>query len=114
MNQEPSKILFCITKGTWGGAQRYVHELAVSLPKTDFTPFVVAGSSGELLERCNREQIQTRIVSSMCRDVSLLSDVTAVVELCRVFSDEKPRVVHLNSSKASGIGKLPGRMADGT
>ena len=30
------KILFIITKSNWGGAQRYVYDLATSLPKEKY------------------------------------------------------------------------------
>ena len=41
MNQvvKPKKVLFLITKATWGGAQRYVYDLATHLPQ-DFEPVV--------------------------------------------------------------------------
>ena len=44
------KILFLITKGTWGGAQRYVFDLATSISKDRFNAVVAYGTTGKLAE----------------------------------------------------------------
>ena len=43
------KILFAVTKGNWGGAQRYVFDLATNLPGEEFEITVMCGD-GERLE----------------------------------------------------------------
>jgi len=45
------KILFLITKSNFGGAQRYVFDLATELDPLTFQPLVAFGGSGELAER---------------------------------------------------------------
>ncbi|QQR64864.1 hypothetical protein IPH92_04920 [Candidatus Kaiserbacteria bacterium] len=42
------KILFIITKSNFGGAQRYVYELATGLSKDEFDVVVAFGGSGIL------------------------------------------------------------------
>src|SRR6266403_4898579 len=54
------KVLFLITKATWGGAQRYVHDLARSLPQNEFTPALVYGVEGRLAELCQNDGIRIR------------------------------------------------------
>ena len=44
----PKKVLFCITKSNWGGAQRYVYNLATNLPKEAYTVSVALGGTGVL------------------------------------------------------------------
>ena len=39
MDERKRKILYVITKGNWGGAQRYVFDLAAHLPKDRFERF---------------------------------------------------------------------------
>ena len=47
------KILYIITKSNWGGAQRYVYDLARGLPQDNFEIAVAAGGSGLLMEKLN-------------------------------------------------------------
>ena len=104
------KILFVITKSNWGGAQRYVYDLATSLPK-EFEPVVACGGGGVLVERLRAENIRVVEVPSFQRDISLLKEILAFFFLWKLSRDEKPDVVHLNSSKAAALGALAARLA---
>ena len=42
-----TKILYVITKSNYGGAQRYVFDLATSLPEDQFEVQVALGGTGE-------------------------------------------------------------------
>ena len=112
------KVLYVITKSNWGGAQRYVYNLAAAMPRDEFEVAVALGGTGrsgsgvgELATRLMAASIPTLYISSFARDVSLLSDIRATRELYRLFKQEKPDIVHLNSSKAGGVGALAARMA---
>lgn len=105
------KILFIITKSNWGGAQRYVYDLAAALPKNEFDVRVAFGQEGLLAKKLKEVGISTLFLKALRRDVSVTSDVKSFFELLRLFRTEKPDVVHLNSSKASGIGALAARLA---
>lgn len=105
------KILFVITKSNWGGAQRYVHDLATGLPKAEFEPSVAFGQEGLLAEKLREAGIRTLPITSLQRDISLAADIQSFFELLRLFRKEKPDVVHLNSSKAAGVGALAARIA---
>jgi glycosyltransferase involved in cell wall biosynthesis len=105
------KILFVITKSNWGGAQRYVYDLATNINKEQFVVSVAFGQSGQLAERLRTTGITTHPIYSLHRDVSLSTDIKSFFELLRLFRTEKPDVVHLNSSKAAGIGALAARLA---
>ncbi|MDD2657873.1 MAG: glycosyltransferase [Candidatus Pacebacteria bacterium] len=111
------KILFVITKSNWGGAQRYVYDLASGLPKEQFDVAVALGgtgradaSTGLLEERLSGAGVRTIFLASFTRDVYLLRDVKAFFELLNVIKKEKPDVLHLNSSKAGGLGALAGHI----
>ncbi|MFA6415087.1 MAG: glycosyltransferase [Candidatus Paceibacterota bacterium] len=112
------KILFVITKSNWGGAQRYVYDLATNLPKEQFEIVVAFGgtggadaSSGLLAERLTASSVRTIFLTSFTRDIYLFREFKAFFELLNVIKKEKPDVLHLNSSKAGGIGTLAGRIA---
>jgi glycosyltransferase involved in cell wall biosynthesis len=106
------KILYVITKASiWGGAQRYVFDLATNLPKGEFEVSVAFGQPGRLAEELQKAGIQTYPIISLQRDVSFGADVKSFFELYRLFKKEQPDVVHLNSSKAGGVGAFAARMA---
>ncbi|MDP1706948.1 MAG: glycosyltransferase [bacterium] len=105
------KILFVITKSNWGGAQRYVYDLATALPKDQFDVGVAYGQQGLLSKKLAENGITTHQILSLQRDVSVIADVKSFFELLKLFRTEKPDVVHLNSSKAAGLGALVARLA---
>jgi glycosyltransferase involved in cell wall biosynthesis len=105
------KILFVITKSNWGGAQRYVFDLATNLPKDKFEISVAYGHPGLLAQKLGTARIKTYPIASLERDISAIADVKSFFELLRLFRTEKFDVVHLNSSKAAGVGALAARLA---
>ena len=103
------KVLFVITKSNFGGAQRYVYDLATSLPRENFDVVVAFGDGGELEEKLSAAGVRTIKIDSLQRDVHFLKDIKVYFELIRIFKKEKPDVVHLNSSKIGGVGAVAGR-----
>jgi hypothetical protein len=110
------KVLFVITKSNWGGAQAYVYTLAAHFQTSGYDVVVALGgtgtkeaSSGELAEKLEAAGVRTVFVRSFVRDVSLTKEFKTFAELCAIMRHEKPDVVHLNSSKAGGIGALAAR-----
>jgi glycosyltransferase involved in cell wall biosynthesis len=111
MAQSKEKILFLITKATWGGAQRYVYDLATNLPKERFEVVVAYGEAGKLSDDLKRAGITTYQVRSMGRDVSPFADVQSFWKIYKGIRKGCPDVVHLNSSKAAALGALAARIA---
>ncbi len=104
------KILFVITKANWGGAQKYVYDLATAL-RGEFDVAVAFGQAGLLAQKLRAAGVTIFPVNALQRDVSLASDLRSFRELLWLFRAEKPDVVHLNSSKAAGVGALAARLA---
>jgi len=104
------KVLFLITKSNFGGAQRYVYDLASHLPKADFQVTVAAGGNGWLLDSCTQGGIRTVTLPSLGRDISLFKDWRSFSEVRALLRREKPDILHLNSSKAAFLGALAGRL----
>ncbi len=105
------KILFLITKATWGGAQRYVFDLATHLPKDEFEPVVAYGQSGILSQKLRVAGIRTCELSALQRDVLFVNDVRGFFQIWSLLRAEKPDSIHLNSSKAAALGALAARLA---
>jgi glycosyltransferase involved in cell wall biosynthesis len=104
------KVTYVITKANWGGAQRYVFDLATHLPKEEFDVSVAYGVEGKLAEELKRAGIVTHYIPALGRDVSFVKDTKSLLELFELFLKEQPDVVHLNSSKAGGVGALAARL----
>lgn len=110
-----TKVLYIITKSNFGGAQRYVFDLATNLPKDRFEPAVLCGPAqgshmaGVLVERLTQANIRTIFAPELSRNVSG-GDLAAYRRIARTIQEERPDVVHLNSSKAAGLGALAARM----
>lgn len=111
-------ILFVITKSNWGGAQRYVFDLARSLSTPETRVAVALGGTGlpgapagALDAALSKLGIKTHFVPAFMRDVSVFSEWRAFWQLYSLFVQQNPEVVHLNSSKAGGIGALAATFA---
>lgn len=100
------KILFVITKSNFGGAQRYVYELATHLPKDQFEVVVACGGEGLLYTKLHTAGIRVCLIQSFERDINLKKEIQAFQELTTIIHAERPDIVHLNSSKAGGVGAL--------
>ena len=105
------KILYLVTKSAWGGAQRYVYDLATRLPAGRFDTSVAAGGNGELARRLGAAGVRVIPVPFLERDMHPVRDIRALTGLIRLIRRERPDIVHLSSSKAGGLGALACRLA---
>ncbi|MFA6427550.1 MAG: glycosyltransferase [Candidatus Magasanikbacteria bacterium] len=115
------KILFVITQGEWGGAQRYVFDIATRLDN-DFDITIAIGelrAKNDLQEKIKRlsDQVESvldgkdqkiKIVElrHLIRAISPMHDILAIFELRRLYKILKPNIIHLNSSKAGIVGSV--------
>jgi glycosyltransferase involved in cell wall biosynthesis len=106
----PKKVLFLITKSNWGGAQRYVFDLATGINRTQFEPVVALGGHGELKTRLEQAGVRVITIASLERDFSFRKELDFAWELFTLVRRERPYVLHVNSSKAGGVGTLIGRL----
>ena len=125
MSIQPKKILYVITKSNFGGAQRYVYDLATGLsdynlsPVTyNLSPVVALGGTGErgagtgkLNEMLQKAGVRTIVLKHASRNMHVISDILLFFELLALFKKERPDVIHLNSSKVAGLGALAARLS---
>jgi glycosyltransferase involved in cell wall biosynthesis len=111
------KVLFVITKSNWGGAQAYVYGLARYLKEKGAEVTVALGGTGEpgaetglLAERLGAAGVNVIVLSSFARDISVRQEFSALHELRSAIRSLRPDIVHLNSSKAGGLGALAARL----
>ncbi len=111
MAESREKIVFLITKAhPYGGAQRYVFDLAIAL-KDRYEIAVALGGEGRLKEMLHFNQVRTIPLSHLRRDISLLDELRSFFDTYLMLRRERPQILHLNSSKAGGLGALAGRLA---
>ncbi len=105
---EKTKILYLVTQSEWGGAQRYVLELA-ELMSNDFEVFVAAGGekeggffqAPEILGKPQKIRLK-----NLVREISPCKDFLAFVEIRSLLKKIKPQILHTNSTKAGVLGAL--------
>lgn len=110
-NRAKKKVLFLITKANWGGAQRYVFDLATHLDKQKFIPLVASGEAGELTESLSHQHIPSYILSNLKNSLNPIITLKASKELWILLKNERPDVMHVNSSVAGFLGVVIGRLA---
>ncbi|MCI5108908.1 MAG: glycosyltransferase family 4 protein [Candidatus Pacebacteria bacterium] len=105
------KIVYMITKSNWGGAQKYVYDLAKSIDKNEYDVMVAFGGSGALKQKLSGERgIRTIQIESLDRDISIFKDIVAFIDILTLLIREKPDIIHLNSSKMGLLGSLAGKI----
>ncbi len=104
MGLSPRKILYIITKSAWGGAQKYVYDLATHLPKERFQIAVAAGGNGPLFQKLKEAGIRTFFIPGLDRDVRMFKEIKAGYSLFNIIRAEKPDIIHLNSTKIGILG----------
>jgi len=114
--EHQKKILYVITKASFGGAQRYICDLAPYAAQRGFEVVVAYGKNefgGESVfeRKLKSDNIRTISIVSLGRDINIFDDAKVFFELIALFRREQPHVVHLNSSKIGGLGAVAARIA---
>lgn len=105
------KILFAITKSNWGGAQRYVFDLATGISADEYDVAVMLGGAGALARKLSDAGIRVITIDGLGRDIKILSEIGVFLRILFAIKKESPDIIHINSSKMGGMGALAGRMA---
>lgn len=105
------KILYGITKSNWGGAQRYVFDMAVAARDAGHDVAVLVGGNGVLVEKLNAAGIRIIPIPYMGRDIKLVAEAKGLIDIYKVLKKENPDVFHINSSKMGGLGAVAARLA---
>ncbi len=102
------KILYVITKSNWGGAQKYVYDMATNM--ANFDVVVALGGNGELKNKLEEAGVRTIHINALERDINIFNEIYVFFTLLSIFKKEKPNILHVNSSKIGGLGTLAGRI----
>lgn len=105
------KVLYIITKSEpMGGAQKYVYDLSRALLSENIDVSVALGGAGRLKELLGDAGITTHSINSLQRNIHVFKEIAVFFEIMRLCRTLSPDIVHLNSSKAGGLGALAIRL----
>lgn len=112
------KILYIITQGENGGAQKNVLDMAAASAK-EHEVYVATGqvkSEKDLwlhneLKKNGFESGQLHIFNNLIRNISPVHELKAFLEIYKYIKENKFDVVHLHSSKAGTLGSMAGKIA---
>lgn len=105
------KILFGVTRAAWGGAQRYVFDIASNLDTKQYEATVMGGSQGRLIELLKTKNITYKRIDSLDRSINPWKELMSFFSILSVTRETRPDILHLNSPKMAGLGALAGRLA---
>ncbi len=103
------KILFAITKSNFGGAQKYVFDLAKKA-KDDFQVSVFSGGTGLLNKKLSEERIENTAMKTLKNNLNPFSLIFEIILFTKIIRLKKPDIIHLNSTKIGLIGVLAGKL----
>lgn len=112
MAEIKKKILYLVTQAEWGGAQKYIFDLATNL-NSEFDITVATGIDGEnqeFLEKLTRNGILIKQFKHLRRNINLFHDLAAIFEIAKFLRQNHFDIFHLNSSKAGVIGAIAARL----
>lgn len=99
------KILFIVTQSEFGGAQRYIFEVARSLDPERYKILVAAGSGdGELFQKLKNTRVQSMFLKQMKR--APWQFFLAIGEIYNLLRKERPDVLFLCSTTAGLLGSV--------
>ncbi len=108
-NLTGKKILYLITQTKWGGAQKYVLELAQYFGRHNEVHIAygeINDVDKDFLEICQKLKIKTIAVPYLTRNIDLGREYLAIIEISKILKQGQYDLIHLNSSKAGLLGAL--------
>ncbi|MCT3574122.1 glycosyltransferase family 4 protein [Levilactobacillus brevis] len=101
------KIMYCITRSNWGGAQANIYGLIEDQITNNNQVILVVGETGELTRRVEKlDNVEIIYLSELKRSLSPYDDFRAVMRLRKIIRSHRPNILHLHSSKAGAVGRL--------
>jgi len=113
IKKDKQKLLYIVTQSEWGGAQKYIFDLATNLAN-DFDIAVAAGPDGtnhDLINKLENFKIRTHLFKHLKRNINPYHDFLAILEIAKFLKQRQFDIIHLNSSKAGVIGALANKLA---
>lgn len=105
------KVAQLVTLSEMGGAQKHVLLLSRELKNQGYDVTVFTSDGGKLISKVKESGIKVELVPDMVREINPVKDAKAVMNLYRIFKEEKFDIVHCHSSKAGILGRTAAKLA---
>lgn len=103
----PTRILYIIGGGEFGGAEQHVLGLVKSLDQSEWAPHVAVFYEGELAERLRHLHIPVTVLTS-----GKVTSLAGIIPVRRLIREFKPSIIHTHGVRANLSGRL-GNKAEG-
>ncbi len=103
------KILYIVTQTKWGGAQKYVWQLAKYFAKDNQVEIAygeIANLDQTFLDQADKLGIKTIPVKNLMRNIEPAKELSAIRDLSKIIKQGQYNLIHLNSSKVGLLGTL--------
>jgi glycosyltransferase involved in cell wall biosynthesis len=98
------KILH-VLQGTVGGSIEFLNLLLPRLKLKGYENVVACPYYSALREKCIANGFEW-VELDMCREISPIKDIRAVITLVKIIKEQKCDILHAHSSKAGAVGRL--------
>lgn len=109
INSSQPTILYIITRGILGGAQKHILHLSQYLKK-DFAVHVIIGQKGHLWDSLQNKGVHVYYFPSLVKDISPLNDAKTLLQIISLIKRIRPNLISTHSSKAGILGRLAARI----
>lgn len=101
-------VLHIITRASWGGAQRYVYDIATDTK--EYIQAVATETNGVLVDELRDEGVTVYPLSYSRRSILPIYDLRTLFDIISLLRRVKPDIVHLHSSKMGVLGSFASRI----
>ena len=113
------RILYIITQGECGGAQKHVFDIALFMRKNGHQVFVATGRQGssqdswlfDSLKEAQFKDSQLFILEDLQREIIIQKDIKSFYSIYHLVRTLKPHIVHVHSTKAGIVASVAARLA---
>lgn len=107
------KILYLVTQTKWGGAQKYVLDLAKHFKKHNEVHIAygeVDHPDPRFFEICQKLDIKTIPINTLVRNINPAREILAIIDILKILNKTNYSLLHLNSSKAGVLGSFAAKL----
>lgn len=113
------RILYLITQGECGGAQKHILDIALDMRNAGHKVYVATGRQESLadtwlfnnLKQNGFEAQDLFIIKNLQREINPKRDISAFAALYRLTKTLQPHIVHVHSTKAGILGSVASKLA---
>lgn len=102
------KIVYIITKGTWGGAQSHVFSLIKDQVGRKNDVELIVGQSGRLVDdvKKNFPQVRVHQIETLTNNLHPNKILITIYKIRKILKQINPDIVHLHSTVAGTLGRI--------